>query len=150
MVALLAVGCNTNTNAPVDFIVKPVKGGEDVQLSKAYKDKPVMCYMWATWCGPCKQIAPMMNKLADTYQGKGIAFLAISPEKLKVIQDSESHDPHMMTVMSDPYNAAADALHATAFPTLVLLDKEHRPIFFSLGYNDHTMDELKAALDTLL
>ena len=33
-------------------------------------DKPVVADFWASWCGPCRMVAPIMEELADDFDGK--------------------------------------------------------------------------------
>ena len=52
-------------------------------------DAPVLVDFTATWCGPCRQIAPLVDQLADEYKGRAkIAKLDIdeSPETARRFQ----------------------------------------------------------------
>ena len=64
-----------------DFELRNLEG-DDVRLSD-YRGQIVLLNFWATWCGPCREELPHVQKLHEGYGDRGLVVIAVSTDGTK-------------------------------------------------------------------
>jgi len=114
---------------------------------KDLRGKTVLLYVWATWCVPCHETAPIVKKANDRWKDKGLAVLAIDRgENKDVVASYLAKHPAAGTVLLDEKNVVAGSFDTEGLPTLVIISKDGKIVYKSSGFGDTTETDLMAAL----
>lgn len=99
----------------------------DFQISVLESDRPVLVDFWATWCGPCRMIAPVVQDLASEL-GDQVRFLK-------------------MDIDANPETAMR--LGILSIPTLIIF-KDGQPVERQSGYHPAIKRDLRQKLDGVI
>ena len=108
-----------------DFLTKVYNYEKNPNEWKYEGDKPAIVDFYATWCGPCKMIAPLLEEMAKEYDGQIVIY--------KVDTDKE------------PELSAAFGIRS--IPTLLFIPAEGEP---QIGQGAMPKATLKKAIDEFL
>ena len=91
----------------------------------AIKGKVVLLEFWTTWCGYCREEAPMVDKISQELADKGLLVLAVNvAESKKLVKKYlEQHPRSVRIVLTDDTNLAA-MYQATVYPIYVVIDRD--------------------------
>lgn len=107
--------------------------GEPVRLSDL-AGKAVILDFWASWCLPCREQAPIVDRVARSFKERGLVALGIvtddSPESARRFLASE---PVGYPSLLDEQRAVASAFEVRGLPTLVVLDRAGRVVAVRRG-----------------
>ena len=73
-----------------DFDFRRVDSGESMDLN-SYRGSVVLVNFWATWCPPCLDEMPDLNRLYNEYKDEGLVVLTISDEPQEVLTTFSSN-----------------------------------------------------------
>lgn len=115
--------------------------------------KVVVLNLWATWCAPCREEMPALDRLQAAFAGQDVVVVALSldrggPERVQAFLD-EIGVKHL-TVYRDPKAASSRALKVPGLPATLLLDRQGREVGRVLGLAVWDGPEAKAAVQALL
>ena len=102
----------------------------------AFTGKVVVLNLWATWCAPCREEMPSLDRLQARFEDQPVVVLALSvdragPERVQAFLD-EVGVRHLQ-VYRDPKAAATRTLKVPGLPATILVDKEGREAGRVLG-----------------
>ena len=89
-------------------VLGPHAGSDSTIRLASLKGKPILLNFWASWCVPCQQEAPLLQKTWQSVQRQGIIFLGID------FQDARSDGLNFLHTYGITYPNVADDTGSTA------------------------------------
>jgi peroxiredoxin len=135
--------------AAPDFTL-PTADGQQVALGQ-YRGKVVFLNFWATWCIPCREEMPALERLHQTYQGQDLAIISIdlkeSAEQVKAFFDK--HSLSFPALLDHNGTVFRDYLVA-GMPTTYLIGRDGTMLARGIGGRDWTRPEALQLIQELL
>src|SRR5690606_14083901 len=135
-----------------DFSLRTLDG-KRVKLSD-YEGKVVLLSFWATWCAPCKQELPILQRLLDKYEKDGLAVLAVNIDDPKTVAEVRRFVADRKLKMPVPLDGDSKVLGRFnprhSLPFLQAVDREGRRAFQHTGFTSGTEKALEEQILALL
>ncbi len=118
----------------------------------SYKNKKIVILdFWATWCGPCAQAMPIIDKVAKKFEKNGVLLFGVNiqeePDEVhKFLEDRDLKLP----IVLDSEGTAAKAYMATGIPQTVLVGKDGTVQVVLIGLSPNLEEELTKDLEALV
>jgi peroxiredoxin len=108
-----------------DFVLKDIHG-KTVSLAQ-FKGKPVLLNVWATWCGPCREELPSMQRMHEASKNNGgFHIIAISIDRFNMKKVNQYAENLNLTfpILVDPDRKTRKAYFIRGLPTSYIIDSE--------------------------
>jgi peroxiredoxin len=103
----------------------PSLDGKMVHLS-SYRGKVVMVHFWATWCPPCVEELPTLERLFRAYFGKDLEILAVSVDEggAGAVGQFMQKNRLALPVLLNPDQSVSRSYGTIKFPETYLVDRD--------------------------
>jgi thiol-disulfide isomerase/thioredoxin len=135
--------------APPIHDVTAVRGVFPSSLG-ALRGRVVLVDFWATWCGPCRLVAPKLTALQSRYGAQGLSILGVSTEDAQQVAIFSERTAMGYSVGSDLHGDTTRSYGVSSLPTVVLIDKRGVVRDVSIGYDPGEDARLEQAIRALL
>jgi peroxiredoxin len=133
----------------LDFTVV-LLDGKTVRLSE-YRGRAVFLNFWATWCPPCREEMPSMEKLYRRFHGRGLEFLALDiQESHRAVSDFMSKNKLTFPVGLDSSGRIGGNYGIQGIPTTFIIDRDGMIIAAAVGGRRWDTEAVYAAFEALL
>lgn len=99
----------------------------------AFRGKPAVVNLWASWCPPCRREMPAFAQAQATHPDVSFVFLNQGESAAEITQYLRQHAPALQNVLRDPASAASRQLSNRGLPATLFLDAEGRLVDIRVG-----------------
>ncbi|MBS0197776.1 MAG: TlpA family protein disulfide reductase [Planctomycetes bacterium] len=117
------------------------------------KGKVVLLDFWATWCGPCMQAIPSIQRLSEQFKDQPVAIVGMNRDKAgdeSKVKRTIERKQLTFTQAMDTDGAIAKTFKISAIPAMILIDKQGVVRQIHVGYSPDEEKTLTQEIEALI
>lgn len=139
---------HNQTPAP-SFALPPLEGRS--LASGSLRGKVILINFWATWCGPCKEEMPALQRLRHTFSSDEFVLLAITTDhQREAITEFVKALGLSFPILLDETKDVSAAFGVRGLPTTVLISKNGQVLGRAVGSRDWDSQEAIALIRSVM
>jgi peroxiredoxin len=132
-----------------DFTLR-ANTGKNLKLSEL-RGQVLMINFWATWCAPCRQEMPHLNRLHEQYRKAGFVLLGVNVDDKAMAAEAMVRELNIVfPVVFDTDKQVTRRYDVDAMPSTVLIDRDGKVRHIFRGYRTGTEHRYEAAIRELI